>query len=149
VTTLRGTVIVADDIRMELSGKLFVVGLYTDDITLPFEPFIAPQMSVLFTVEAAHPEHPKFLNFSITLPGEKIMEWTQPLNWPQQPELPSDTPEHLIRKRWTVKVPYNLGIVTLRSGPIETRIWYDKNVVIPTRYWIRHTPAVVTPGNVG
>jgi len=52
--TLSGEVIVADDIRQELNGKLVLVGVYTNDISIPWEPYYAP-LAFLFCIEGPHP----------------------------------------------------------------------------------------------
>lgn len=126
--------IIADDIRTEASGKLIVVGMYTNDIALPFEPFVVPQLYVLFTIEGDHPEHPDALTLRVTLPGEKEVTQYIPLTWPS-PERALSPDD--IRQRWTLKAPFPLGFCTLRPGGIRGSISVGAETVQLARFWIR------------
>lgn len=127
-----GNLIVADDIRQEISGKLTLVGVFTNDISIPFEPYSA-QLAVLFDVEASHPDHPPDLSFELRLPGENALQWKIPLTWPTLPANFSIE----VRPLWRVKVPFNLGIVSLRAGPIESSVTAHGKTVALSPFWIQ------------
>lgn len=135
--------LIADDIRAEASGKLIMVGVYTNDIMLPSEPFVVPQLYVLFAIEGDHPEHPESLTLRVTLPGEKEITQHVPLSWPKPGMVSS--PED-VRQRWTLQVPFSLGFSTLRPGGIRGAISVGAETVPLTRKWLRLSePLADTP----
>ena len=142
MSSLSASFIIADDVRREASGKLFVVGMYTNDIIIPLEQFIIPQMSLIFAIEGEHPDRPPAIFFEVTFPGEETKTMNVPLNWPSVPisEIPID------RTRWTLKYVMPMGIITLRAGAIKANIGYANERVPLTPFWIRHVPPATEGG---
>ena len=145
MTTLAGTMLVADDVRYEHNGKLIIVGAYTTDISIPVEPLLVPNMVLLFSMEAERSERPASISFDVTLPGDQTKSLKIPLRWSDGPipEIYKD------RRRWTIKVPFVLGSVSLRTGPIEARAYFDENNSVRlTRFWIQHVPQPIPQSQV-
>jgi len=60
MSSVRGSMIIADDVRSEASGKLIIIGVYSQDIVIPLEQFIVAQLSVFYAVEGGQTErHPQ------------------------------------------------------------------------------------------
>jgi uncharacterized protein (DUF1684 family) len=47
--------LMADDVRVEMSGKFMVIGMYTPDMTVPQIPFVAPTLTFFQLLEADRP----------------------------------------------------------------------------------------------
>lgn len=140
MVALSGSMIVADDIRREASGKLIVVGVYINDISIATEPWYAP-LAVLFNIEAPHPHHPYSIEIEVTLPGEPPRRWNYPLTWPDLP--PNFSYEE--RPKWSLKVPFYLGIATLRQGPITGSVTADGETTSFAPLWIQLQPPPPNP----
>jgi hypothetical protein len=128
--------LVADDIRSETSGKLLIVGLYTQDIVIPLEQFIVPQLAILFAMEGAQTERHPNISFAVSFPGEEEKTIDVPLNWPDKPisDMPPD------RLRWKFKYYTYVGAITLREGPISATVLYGDAKILLTPCHIRYVP---------
>lgn len=85
--SVQASVLFCDDIRVESTGKLFCVGVYTARLGL-FENAPVDRLGVLVSIRWPRDYRPDALAIKLLLPGMREGEW-QPLDMPSSyPELP-------------------------------------------------------------
>lgn len=125
------TVLVCDEIRIELSGKLFIIGMYTGNIAIPHDDFVIPSINFLFSFDCALSDMPKKVAFEITMPGGVT-------NSSQLDVAPPEIKEH--HTRWYMRHALGFQNTSLRSGKIEAKIVVDDREIIAGAPWIVIAP---------
>ena len=126
---------VCDDVRVEASGKLIFVGMYSTDITIPTDPFVATQLMVYFRFVGDIGETPKSASFEVTLPGNEPVKFAPPI-----PDAFFQTPIPPGRTKWHGQQVVVMRPATLRAGHILGKIVHDKGETEVDLPWIVHTP---------
>lgn len=125
----QATLIVCDDVRLEMTGKAIIVGMYTTDIVIPAPEITVSHLYFLYIYECPIEERPTKLAIELTLPGER------PILWDAHPGVGTVAlPEE---RRWLIYrqiVPVFGGV--LRPGRIETRITTDRGDIDIRAPWI-------------
>ena len=131
---ISGTLLVADDVRIETAGKLIPVGMYTNDILIRINPFFVAQIAVIYAIEEDVTVRHPTISFETTFPGEEPKITNVPLTWPPLPPegIPFD------RTRWSLKYAIYLGPTTMKPGPIQGAVIYGEQKTQLTPHWIRY-----------
>ena len=124
------SVIVCDDVRTEMTGKLIVIGVYTTDIAIFSDEQMSPQLQFLFYAECDHSDPFKSIKFEVQLPGEKPA-FVETANLPPPPPITSGRSRSYIRQLLTV------APATLRPGKITARVVHDRGEIPVSAGWIR------------
>jgi hypothetical protein len=134
------SVLVCDDIRLEISGKLIIIGAYTQDIVIPSDEFVVNQIYFLFLAECQRSEPFKSLKFEVTLPGNEPVA----VDMGKPPPLADDVmPE---RERLYVRQAIQIPAAKLRPGKIMARVIHDGGVINAGAGWIvKASPAPPAP----
>jgi hypothetical protein len=130
---MNATVSICDDIRMEINGKLILIGMYTGNIIISTDNVAVPQMVFLFYVDCKVDEVPRVLEFEATLPGGEPQTSRVDITEP-----PHFKPEHT---RWYLRHAITLGMPHLSAGKIKARVRLDDKEIELTTPWIE----VATP----
>ena len=125
---IQATLLVCDDVRVEWNSKAILIGLYTTDMTIPFEPFIVPQLQFFLIFECGVAERPNKLTLEITLPKQSPIKWEIPL-----PEM-GPVPEG--RTRFFLRQPFAVGNPQLMAGHIVGRVTFDGGEIAVGGPWI-------------
>jgi hypothetical protein len=119
--------LVADDLRFALTGKLDLHGIYTGDIVIPSEKLVANQLVFLWMLETDVKDPFQLLTLEITLPQAEPNRFSL--------SLPAQTiPEG--RTRWHMKHPQLIQPAILRPGRIEAKVIHEKGEIPVTGPWI-------------
>lgn len=71
MSDVNATVIVCDDLRMEINGKLFFIGMYPAHIVIPGEELQIQKLVFFFNADFPITHIPKKIRYEVALPGEK------------------------------------------------------------------------------
>jgi hypothetical protein len=126
-------VTICDDVRIEISGKLIMIGVYTNHIIIPTEPFIAPQLVFNFYAESDINDPFTSVTFEVNLPQQPIQRVDIPLGMPAKPVNPQWT-------RWFVRQPMIVRPAILHFGRIDTKVIHDRGELEAGGAWILSTP---------
>lgn len=141
----RASVVVCDDIRVEVNGKLVLIGLYTSDIVIPTDIFTAFQMHFLFMAECVRSDPFKSLRFEVMLPGNDPVSVTA--------SVPPALDEKLLpeRERMYVRQDVYISPANLRPGRIMAKVIHERGEIDAHAGWIVTAglaAAVVAPPNL-
>jgi hypothetical protein len=121
-------VLFCDDIRIEITGKLMVWGMYTGDILIPSDGFVVPRLQLLFGVDGPLDSKPTALEIEVTLPGsEPRLERPAIATLPPAPEG---------RTRWAMRHAVLFLGQPLSPGKIKAVVRIDGNEYVPSTPWI-------------
>jgi hypothetical protein len=118
----QASVIVCEDVTYTLSGKMNIQGVFTTDIGIPFEPYIAVQLVFVFLIETSPDDLFQKLELSVELPGGQ-QSLRHPINIPALRPAAGDS------LRWSLKTPLLFPSVILHPGPIVTKVIHDKGEI--------------------
>ncbi|MGD1035894.1 MAG: hypothetical protein ABR878_01615 [Roseiarcus sp.] len=121
-------VVIADDANTSFNGKLNLSGIYTQDLAIPAEPFLANQLLFVFHLETDVTDPFKKLEVEITFPGEQPRRTVVPL-----PPFPAAPPE---RTRQTITLTIPCIYVQLRLGKIDVKVTHEKGTINVVAPWI-------------
>jgi hypothetical protein len=120
--------LVADDLRIALTGKLDLYGIYTGDIIIPGERLVANQLVFLWTVETDAKDPFQTLTFEITLPQAEPNRFS--LSLLASPPIPDG------RTRRYVKQPQLVQPAILRPGRIQAKVIHERGEIPVRGPWI-------------
>jgi hypothetical protein len=120
--------LVADDLRIALTGKLDLHGIYTGDIVIPSEKLVANQLVFLWMLETDAKDPFQSLTFEITLPQ------AEPNRFSLSVLVPTPIPEG--RTRWYMKQPQLIQPAILRPGRIKAKVIHEKGEIQLWGPWI-------------
>lgn len=116
---------------MEANGKLFLIGVYPGNVSIPSEVVTTPNIWFLFQLDCLISEIPTKLTFEVQFPGEEprinVVEVVKP-------EL---KPEHT---RWMFRHGFGTAMQVLRPGKIRARITADETELDVSTPWIELGP---------
>jgi hypothetical protein len=118
----QASVITCEDVTYTLSGKMNIQGMFTSDIGIPFEPFIANQIVFLFLVETSPDDPFETLELSVELPVSQ-QSLRHPVNIPSLRLSAGDS------FRWSLKAPLLLSTAILHAGPIIAKVIHEKGEI--------------------
>lgn len=124
------TLMVCDDIRQEMSGKLIIIGVYTGDILILHDDFQIGQLIFFFTVDCDIKDTPRKTYFEVVLPDGETTSLTI-----DAPELIPD--EQFTR--WYIRQTLGIQNKSLRSGKIKAKVICDGEEIRMS------APAIVVP----
>lgn len=130
---LQATVLVCDDARLEMSGKAFLIGVYLDDIAIPFISFPIQKLCFFLVLEGDLREVPQQAKLEIALPGLSPYQWDLPLNAPPTSLAPG-------RTRFVYRHPFHINSIPLGPGRIAGRVMFPGGEVKITGPWISVVP---------
>jgi hypothetical protein len=136
----QATLLVCDEIRLEMTGKLILIGTYTSDMMIPAPGFVTPQMVFFLIFEGPLAERPtEGCKFEVTLPGQKPSEW--PIIFqPNPPPVPEGRTKFIMRHGWAIQSP------VLNPGHIKGRVITSKGEISVGGPWITLPPQqIVSP----
>jgi hypothetical protein len=123
------SVIVCDDVRFEITGKLVIVGAYTADIAIAADEQPTPQLQFLFRAECDINDPFTAIRFEVTLPGtEPVIAESKNLGPP--PGVSAG------RTRISVHQLISIPGAVLRPGKILARVVHEKGEIPVTATWI-------------
>jgi len=130
-------VIVCDDLLVSLSGKMTVIGVYTNDLGIPSEEHRVNQLVFLFIIEGDLNDPLKSLKVRVKMPSGSSGEG--------EILVPSDAfPDAPGRKRWIARLPLVMPFPILTPGKIEATVIHDQGEIEVVTPWIVSSlPAVV------
>jgi hypothetical protein len=108
--TTNVSLLVCDDLRLEVNGKLFLIGLYSGNIITFQEGGIVPALHFLFSIDMPIDRPPGDVILEVTLPGEETQRAQLEVG------MPADVgPGHT---RLTFRHVISVANVPLRAGKI-------------------------------
>jgi len=123
------SVIVCDDVRFEVTGKLVIVGVYTADISIVSDEQPTPQLQFLFRAECDINDPFATIRFEVTLPGsEPIVAESKSLGPP--PSVSAG------RTRISIYQLISVPGAVLRPGKILARVVHEKGEIPVSATWI-------------
>jgi hypothetical protein len=129
-------VLVCDEFLVSMTGKFYIHGVYTTDIGIPSELYVAPQLVFVFLIETDLDDLFQSLAVEVTFPGEQPAKMAVPLT----PFVGAQG-----RTRWITRWPFVLRQITLRQGQIKTKVIHEKGEIITAGPWIsltQQTPSI-------
>ena len=131
--SVQATILVCDDARLEISGKAFLVGIYLDDIAIPFISFQVQKLCFFLILEGDLNKVPQQAKLEITLPGLSPYQWDLPLSTPANPVTPG-------RTRFVYRHPFPVYNIPLSPGRIAGRILFPGGEAKIAGPWISIVP---------
>lgn len=122
------TLLVADDMHVDLTGKFYIFGVYPTDIQIPNEAATAARLVFIFSIEGSNQKPFRSLTVEVTLPGSP----------PQQAQIPLPPNQQLLpgRSKMTVKFPLMVQVPVLRAGRIKAKVIHDDGEIAVSAPWI-------------
>jgi hypothetical protein len=118
-------VIASDDLRVEVGGKLTIVGMYTGNIGIATDPYITPQMVFTFFVYTDVDDPFLSLTFEVTPPGENT-PLSMNVSLPPLERRPKMAPES---KGTIYRIPMFASSLTLRPGRVKARVIHERGEI--------------------
>lgn len=132
--TRRASLLVADEILYSLGGKVYLQGMYLNDISINADQVVAPQLVFMFIFETEIENSFTSITLEITLPGSEAVK--APITI-AQPVIPHQDRTHIM-----YRLPLLLSAPILRPGRIEARIIHDRGEILANAIWITKAPHV-------
>jgi hypothetical protein len=120
-----------DDIRMEIGGKMTVVGIYQTEMILNGTfPFIVPKFQIIVMYFEVFGSISSDVTFRVTSPGPEAADMTISENKIERRKIPSppNIPnlDESDERIWSARVPFLFAPLLLpREGRIRVRAHYD------------------------
>lgn len=127
MTNRYATLMIADDVHVDLTGKFMILGVYTGDIQIPVEPSTVPRLVFVFTIETDIKDPFRSMIVEVTLPGTSPAQW--PVQLIQRPILPGHT-------RIVLRLPFLVLMPVLRQGHIEAKVIHENGAIVVSSPWI-------------
>ena len=124
----RASILVADDILFSLGGKAYLQGVYLNDISIPADQVVAPQLVFMFLFETEIENRFSSITLEVTLPGNDAVKAPVPI-------APTAI-THPDRTHISYRLPMLLQAPILRPGRIEARIIHEGGEIIGNAIWI-------------
>ena len=129
---MNASVIVCDDIRIEITGKLVLVGVYPGNLSIPQDNMQIPQLQFFFSADFPLDDVPKRLSFEVTLPGQETQKSEMDL------AAPIAEPHHT---RWQIRHVLGIAGPVLKTGKVDIRVVADGNECPISSPWVVLAPA--------
>ncbi|MGO9771147.1 MAG: hypothetical protein ACLPSW_16690 [Roseiarcus sp.] len=136
----QASLIVADDMYTNMTGKQTLQGIYTGDIHIPANPSVVPQLLFYFIIDTDVTDPFKSIVIEITLPGEPTM---------QIPVVLVPTPSLPDRTRQTFRVSALAQFPQLRPGRIQAKVIHEKGEIVVGAPWINLIKPAAPPVEAG
>jgi hypothetical protein len=127
------SVIVCDDILFGLTGKIFLNGVYTSDITIPGDQLSLNQLVFYFTIETPKSKPFKRIILNVTPPYTPAAQYDVPIE-SVAPIVNQDRPKMILR------APLLMQQLVLRPGKIETMVITESEELDAGGIWITSVP---------
>jgi hypothetical protein len=121
------TVLVSEDFWISLVGKFTIQNLFTTDIIIPSEPFVANQLVFLFSLEADMEDPFQQVTLEVTFPHQPPRKLEVPL----PPFIPMPD-----RTRWVLRWPFLIQNAVLQQGRIDAKVIHEKGELVTAAPWI-------------
>ena len=122
------TVLIADQLRIEVNGKLFVIGMYTGNVAVPEgEEETRGSLQFLFSIDCKIDEIPKEIVFEASLPGEELNRSIV--------QVPPFVPEEQ-HTQWMMRHAVAATNQVLRPGKIVAKVIADGQETVVGTPWI-------------
>ncbi len=131
------SLLVCDEIRIEITGKLIIIGLYTGDISVPVDGTFIQRLNFLFSVDGPLSSKPDEVQFKLTLPKTETNLSVGPVGTFLNPGG--------LRKKWLLR--HSVGVVNqqLYSGKIMASVIFNGEEHIPSTPWIAVVETPIGP----
>jgi hypothetical protein len=127
------SVLVCDDVLFGITGKAYLNGVYTGDITIPGDELTINQLVFYFTVETPKQKPIHFATLRVTPPGTTPTELHVPL-------LPAQASVNPARPQIIIRAPLVVQQLVLKPGKIETVVIADGDELDAGGIWIITVP---------
>jgi hypothetical protein len=128
MTERTACLVVADDLRIALTGKFDLHGIYAGDIVIRGEKLVANQLVFLWMLEADATDPFQSVTFEITLPA------AEPSRFSLSVLAPPPIPEG--RTRLHLKQPQLIQPAILQPGRIQGKVIHEKGEIPVSGPWI-------------
>ena len=128
------SVIVCDDILFGLTGKAYLHGVYTSDITIPGDELNLNQLVFYFTAETAKEKPFKKITLRVVPPGMPPAQFQMP-SIEAIPQIANHA-----RPKMIVRAPLLMQQLVLRPGKIETTVITESEELDAGGIWITSVP---------
>jgi hypothetical protein len=138
----QASVLMADDMAVSVVQKITLTGIYTKDIIIPIEPYMAEQFVFLFSLETDVSNPFQQIQLQITFPKQEPVAINVP------PPSVSDLPEG--HNRLVVRQPFLIQRSLLCPGQILAKVTHENGEIeIRSLPWIslQQQPVQSTPPN--
>jgi hypothetical protein len=133
---INASLLVCDQIRVENNGKLLLIGVYSGNIAIPFEPIPQISLTFLFSVDCPIDEYPSKVSYEVTLPNGSPTR-QEITSTPLEPN-----PNHT---RWHFRHVLSVENQPLYTGKIKARVLFNDQELEISSPWIEMmAPAIVT-----
>jgi hypothetical protein len=129
MTERTASVFVCDEVLFSLTGKVQVIGMYTQDIVIPSEELPVNQLVFFFTVHTLRTDPFHSLKFRIDFPGSNPIEYEIP------PFVAQATQDHR-RKQIIYRQPVLTQQQILRPGRIVASVIHERGEIEAGGFWI-------------
>lgn len=119
-------VILCDDLRVEITGKYMLVGMYTGSLAIPNDEVMAPQLVFLFLISTAVEDPFQSLVCEITLPGAEPFRFSAPTAYQANPEFIQQGARRIIHR-----IPVVMQQPVLRPGKTMGKVIHEKGEIEP------------------
>jgi hypothetical protein len=133
MTDRRASVVACDNILFDVTGKIYLHGLYPADITIPGDELIVNQLMFYFTLLTPKERPFKNVTLKVTPPQQKTVELQIPVAAVQHVKNP-DRPMMILR------APLLVQQLVLMLGKIETKAFADDEELDAGGIWVTTVP---------
>jgi hypothetical protein len=127
------SVVVCDEILFGLTGKSFLQGLYTGDITIPGDQLSVNQLVFYFTVETPKSNPFKKITLRVVPPYMPAAQYDVPFE--SVPEIANKD-----RPKMIVRAPLLMQQLLLRPGKVETTVLTESEELDAGGIWVTSVP---------
>ncbi|HEX5278687.1 MAG TPA: hypothetical protein VFW28_01285 [Micropepsaceae bacterium] len=137
MTDRHATFLVCDDVLIGLNGKIYIHGIYTQDLIIPTDEQALGQLVIFVLAETPIGKPFRVFKIQIQFPGESepriIDALPMALAMP-----PSANPDRTVIK---VRTPVMIPQPTLRPGAIEISIIHEEGTLLVGKQWVQSMAA--------
>jgi hypothetical protein len=130
------SLIVCDDMLYGLTGKAFLQGIYTADITIPGDALHMAQLVFYFSVVTPKNKPFKNVKLKVALVGE---EQPRQVEVPIAAIMPTLNPD---RPKMILRAPFLIQNMVIRPGKIETHVITESEELDAGGIWVLGIPPV-------
>jgi hypothetical protein len=128
-TERRAYVLACDEVLFSITGKAYLNGVYTGDITIPGDELILGQLVFFFTAETRKENPFRKVILKTFLPDGTSSELEIPISTLPQPLNPN-------RPKMMLRAPLLVQQVVLRPGKIETKVITESEELDAGGIWV-------------
>jgi hypothetical protein len=126
---INATVIICEDLRIENTGKVIVIGMHPGNLSIPTEgETTIAQLIFLFSIDGPLSYLPNRVRFEVEIPGV-----SQPLSSEMSMETQTFEEKYT---RWSARQAIGMRNITAQSGKIAARVWVDDQQLEVSSPWI-------------